>query len=384
MQVYKTFLKIALRNISSSIMYFAIFTSLAFIIPKAQGSKSVISYSSEKVSVGIVDRDNTDISKALYGFVDEHHNIKELLPDEEAWADDLFYHNVDYILVIEKGFSEKLASGDYEAMLTAYQSPTSNSSYIVNNQVESFLGNLSLFLKNDMSLSEATAQATEIAAVEASVVLPDNSDAHVTNSPISMFFTFVPYIMICILINSLGPSLIIWNRPEIRTRTEISSLPALKRNMGMIAAVATFAMVIFGIFMSIASNAFKKDFFAKVGLYYTLNTFVYLLVCLALTYLIAQFTKKLQMLSVWSNVIGLSTSFLCGVFVGRALLPDKVVSFSRCLPTYWYINVTEELRSFSGTLSANAYRSMGVQLLFAVAIFAIAMAVIEFKRRPVK
>ncbi len=362
-------------------MYFVIFTSLTFIITNAQSKTSTNDFASEKVKVGIVDRDNTDVSKALYDFIDGKHKVTGLLADEDSWADDLFYHTVDYILVIEEGFAKKLADGSYDSVLTSYQSPTSNTAYIVENQVQSFLGTLSLFMANGSSLNEAVTEAESISSVEASVVLPDKTTVNNTVTPISLFFTFVPYIMICILINSLGPTLIIWNKPEIRTRTEISSMSLFNRTGGIIGAVATYSVIIFCIFLGIAANVYKKDYFNTAGIYYTMNAFVYLLVCLAITFFIAQFTKKVPLLSVWSNVIGLSTSFLCGVFVGRSLLPDKVISVSKCLPTYWYINVTEELKTFSGTLSANAYRSMGVQLLFAAAIFALSLAVIEYKRR---
>ena len=104
-------------------------------------------------------------------------------------------------------------------------------------------------------------------------------------------------------------------------------------------------------------------------------------VCIAITFLVAQLSKRVSALSMWSNVIGLSTSFLCGVFVTRQLLPDKVVAFSKCLPTYWYINVTEELKYFSGTLSREAWISMGVQLLFAAAIFAVSLVIIKNRQQ---
>ena len=57
------------------------------------------------------------------------------------------------------------------------------------------------------------------------------------------------------------------------------------------------------------------------------------------------------------------------------------MKFSKCLPAYYYISVTEELAAYNGTLTATAWQSMLIQLLFALAIFGIAMVVVKVKER---
>ena len=101
----------------------------------------------------------------------------------------------------------------------------------------------------------------------------------------------------------------------------------------------------------------------------------------AITFMVAQLCKKSEMLNMWSNILGLGMSFLSGIFVQRSLLPDGVVKLSKCLPTYYYINVTEELRYFNGSLSKNVWQSMIIQLLFAIAIFGIALVIIKAKEK---
>lgn len=381
MQVYKTFLKISIKNITSCIMYFVIFTSLSFVVAKVNSKSPSVNFTAEKISVGIVDHDNSDLSKALVAYVSDRHNVKELLEDEKAWADDLFYHNVEYILVIDEGFQNKIQNGDYENALTSHKLPSSNSGYIITSQIEAYLSNLCAYIKAGTDFDTAATKATSVAAIEASVTLPDNQTIKDAVKPVNYFFTFTPYVMVCVLFNSMGPMLIIWNRTEVKNRTEISATPMVKRTFGIIGAVCTFAIIVFAIFMNLAAISYKADFFNRNGLLYTLNAFAYLLVCVSITFLLAQFSKKPQLMNVWSNVFGLSTSFLCGVFVGRSLLPDKVIAFSKCLPTYWYINVTEELKFADGTLSRVGYESIAIQLLYAAAIAAVGFAVIQFKRK---
>ena len=183
------------------------------------------------------------------------------------------------------------------------------------------------------------------------------------------------------LINSLGPMLVIWNRPKLKARTAISGESLTKRTSALIFAAITYAIFVFAIIIAFGIICFRKDFFNNCTPYYILNSVTFLIVAVAITFMVAQLCKKSEMLNMWSNILGLGMSFLSGIFVQRSLLPDGVVKLSKCLPTYYYINVTEELRYFNGSLSKNVWQSMIIQLLFAIAIFGIALVIIKAKEK---
>ncbi len=381
MQVYRTFLKLTLRNIFSGIMYLVIFTTVAIIISRAQSSSSNATFTVTKVNVGVIDNDNTALSQKLYDYIDNTNTIKELDPDEDKWPDEIFYHNVELIIVINDGFADSISSGNYEDVITTYKQPDSNKAYVVASQINTFLDSLSYYTAAGYSVEDASDKALDTAGLAADTEYLDKNAGDGNASAMSYFFTFMPYMMLCLLINSYGPMLVIWNRPELKSRTEIAALSIGKRNLGLIGATATYSVIVFALFMGVGAAFFSKEFFTARGAMYMLNSLTYLLVCISITYLVAQLSKKTQMLTMWSNVIGLSTSFLCGVFVSRFLLPDKVVSISRCLPTYWYVNITEELKySFNG-ITPLMIQSLGIQLLFAVAIYVIGLVIVKSKRQ---
>ena len=383
MQVYKTFLKISLKSIISAFAYIAAFLALSMMITNSGNKSDISSFVSEKMDVAIVDYDHSVTSKALYHFVDKKHNIKSIQMKDEAWRDELFYRNVDYILIIEKGFADHYDQKDAANYMKSYTNPDSNTSFIIRSEVETFLRNLNHYKTAGFNEKESIEKAQKVSVIHTQTDLVKNQKKIEKPTAMSYFFTFAPYVLLCILINTIGPMLMIWNRPEIKTRTEISSLSLGKRNLALICAVATCAMVVFVIYLGTCVQFFKGDFFTLRGLYYTINAFLCLLVCISATYLVAQLSHKLNSLSMWSNILGLSTSFLGGVFVIRELLPDQVVLFSKCIPTYWYINITEELKYFDGTLSKLAYQSAGMQLLFAFALYAIALIVIKNKQQRI-
>lgn len=380
MQIYKTFVKIALRSITYGFIYIGIFLGVSINISYSQNKDNPLAFEASKIDIAVIDRDNTSLSKELYGYLDKTHSIKSMKDSRENWLDELFAHTVEYVLVIEEGFEAQALDGASESRLTSYFAPDSRSAYIVSSQLESYMQNLSAYIKAGYTPETATAKALEISEMSAQVSYPDNSSADKTTA-LSVFFHFIPYILICVLINSLGPVLIIWNRPEIKARTAVSGISSRSRSWGIIGAVTTYSLIVMAILIGASAIFYRKDFISDSTPYHLLNSVCFLAVSIAVTFLVAQLSRKMTTLSIWSNVLGLSTSFLSGVFVSRSILPDKVVSFSKCLPTYWYINVADELNSFDGHLSALAKQSFIIQLLFAAAIMAVAFVIIRFKRQ---
>ena len=104
MQIYKTFLKMLIRNLPSGLLYLGIFVGIA-------------TFTSSKLNVAIIDDDNSELSKSLVDYISSCHNIVSINDNKEKWADDLFYRTVDYILVINKGFEDGMAGNSYADML---------------------------------------------------------------------------------------------------------------------------------------------------------------------------------------------------------------------------------------------------------------------------
>lgn len=374
MQIYKTFLKLSIRKAGTCIFYFVILIGICFMLSKSQNS-----YTPEKISLAVIDKDNSELSKALYNYIDTTQNIEEV-GDESTWPDYFFYHTVDYILIINDGFEENIMNGNLTDVLSAYKVPESGTTYIASTKVSSFVQNLSFYIKSGYSKEDAIENAVSTSNISTDVSFSKSA----LNSSVSVmgnFFTFLPYVIVSIMINCLGIMLVLWNKPEIRKRNEISKQSLVSRNTSLICAMLTYTLILFGLFTLIACVLFGDELFCEAGMYYILNSAIYTFVCIGITLLVAEFSKKSEMLSLFSNIIALASSFLCGVFVSRGYLPEKVVSFSKCLPTYWYINITEELNYYDGSLSQNAWTSMIVQIAFGFAFICIGLMIIKFRQQ---
>ena len=87
----------------------------------------------------------------------------------------------------------------------------------------------------------------------------------------------------------------------------------------------------------------------------------------------------------WSNVIGLCMSFLCGVFIPMEFLGKNVIKAAHFLPAYWYIRTDELCTQYTGTSGELKTYTMylGIQLLFAFAAFSAALVISRYKKDSV-
>ena len=115
-----------------------------------------------------------------------------------------------------------------------------------------------------------------------------------------------------------------------------------------------------------------------------LNSLTLLLVGLALSFLLGTFITKEDILPALVNVVTLGMSFLCGVFVPLDIMGKGVKTVAHFLPVYWYA-ISNNLLNNSAVLTQAQrqllYRNYGIQLLFAAAIFCIALVVSKRARQ---
>ena len=92
--------------------------------------------------------------------------------------------------------------------------------------------------------------------------------------------------------------------------------------------------------------------------------------------------KKMESISMISNVLSLAMSFLCGVFVPLSFLGDGVKKAAHFLPAYWYIRAAEQIDSWKkGAEVGSIWMFCGIQMLFAIVILTVALVVKEKRRK---
>ena len=381
MPVFNCFLKIVWKNKFSLLIFLVLFSALVVIISQTTQSQPYASYEDSRVPIAVIDSDQSELSAALVEYINSRHELVELPNDKEKLQDALFYRNVEYILFVPEGFQSRLLDGLDDMPLENVKLPDSISGIYIDNQIDGYISTLKAYLNADYTISEAIKSALHDMETATTVTIQNNNQKQQELSP--FYFQFLPYTLLALIINALGPVLIAFNRSDLSKRIESSSFRLRERNMQLALGCVVSSLCIWLALMLVSFGLYGKELLSTVGMFRILNSAVYLAVCVCIAFLVGQFAKSGMALAAASNVVSLGMSFLCGVFVPQELLGSGVLSAAKFLPAYWYIKTNDMMFEIieAGMIDMKVYKeSIFIQLGFAAAIFAVALVVSRQKK----
>lgn len=385
MQVFKAFMKTAYKSFSSIVLYFVIFTTIAFFISYAYTDTTSTAFSSVELNVGIIDKDNSNASKAMTKYLDSLHELVSLENETDVLLDRLFFRDVDYILVIPKDFEEKLSASEEDELFETVQIPGIYNSAFVDQQINAYLKSVKLYLAGGFSLEDAlsrTADTLDASANKVSMVTFENtSTSSVSMSRIFTFYQFIPYVITSMILCGLTPILSTFWKEDLAKRISCSSTSLLSKNVQLALGSVVYALFNWLLFVITSGIFYGSDLFSEKGLLCILNSFFLLPLSVSLSLIVGSFSPSFNVTNMINNIISLGMSFVCGIFIPQAQLGENVLAVSKFLPFYWYVK-NNNLISGADT-EAFTYKiywqNIGIQLLFIVAFFALALVAAKLK-----
>ncbi len=383
MQVFNAFMKIVLKRISVPFIYIGIFLAISIVMTN-QGAENEAKFKQEKLSISVTDLDNSVASEKLIDFLSENHEITDEEMDDEKLLSNLYYENLDYSLVINEGYMDKLASGNTEDLFINHAVEGSYGESLASAQLDRYVSAVSSYIAGGFTIEEAL-EKTEALMLDRTEVVAENfsEEENFFSTNIRFYFQYLPYIFLAILISALVPTLLVLNKREIRDRTNASCISISKQTFQTTLGSVIYAVGIWLVFMIALFVIYGSEIFSKEGILAILNSFVFLIVALSITMLIAQVSKSPKSPDMIANTLSLGMSFLSGIFVPMEYLSDTVIGIAHFLPTYWYVRANNMLAETAGEIFTNSGYLMciGIQLLFAAAIFSLVFLAAGIKRK---
>lgn len=369
----------AKKHIGNLIMYTAIFLSITLFIAN-NNEATVENYTGSAVRVAIFDEDNSDLSKALADYLDIQHDLVSLENDLDAIRDALYIRQAEYVITIPQGFETSVLAESEENLLEVYKLPGSVTAQFVDLSVNSFLSTYGAYLAGGFTATEAYEKTLQTIDTQSEVTFYNKETLNETPK-IHYYYVYLPYALISITILCIGPMLISFNRAQVKNRVNCSRLSSFTKNMSLLCASSIYTLALVLFYFIISMLLYSTDVTADTILLRLINVAIQAFVCLTFTFLFSLLTNKIGLLSIFSNVFGLGSSFLCGIFVPREFLSDSVASFGRFLPAYWYINVEDALCNLTSEAYSTITTGYLVQVLYGVAVLVIALVIGQYQRR---
>lgn len=393
MTVFKTFLKVLNKCKFSVILNTVIL--LIFAGVNMQASDTQMNFEATKPDILIVNQDtNIGITQNLTKYLEGNCEIIAVKDNEDAINDALFYRDVNYVIYIPQNYRQDVlkgenpeiqikSTGDYQAsyaeMLLARYVKVQNIyvKELVKQTDNKTLAEEKLEKEIIEKINQTISKQTEI---EMTSKLDTTGLEKAT-----FYYNFANYtllagaiLVICLILSS-------FHEEKIRKRTIVSSMKYQKHNRILLLSNGLFALVLWLFYVFISFFVVGNVMFSVQGIIYMINSFVFTLCALTIAFLVGSIINNKNAMNGIVNVIALGSSFLCGAFVPVEWLPDMVLKIAHILPSYWYIQSNELVKTmeeFNLETLKPIMINMGVVLLFAIG-FIIVANLIERKKRKI-
>ena len=378
MQVYKVFLKILRSKLGIALMYLGIFLGIG--IASANSSKEQVDFTESKAGIVINDLDNTEGSKALCEYLSQNNLVTYGDPSDRDKLDGVYYNPSRYYLTINKGFSDALAKGETDGILTHSAQNGSYYETLVDSKIDLYLTTTSAYIAGGSTADEAFASAKKALSKKTEVEMISEQGSEFAET-LSSYYQFIPYIFLGVFLFALCPVIIAMTEKEIKNRT-FSSAMSPKRFLFQTALGTAAFMIALYVFVCIffplvvfGCKPTREIFLAII------NALAFTAVCASLVLLVSNLITDQKLVNLVGNIIALGMSFLCGVFVPMQYLGDSVKKIAVFLPAYWYEVLNNAIGGTGGQVYSESLfiKCISIQLAFAAALVLATFAVLKAK-----
>lgn len=393
MTVFKTFLKVLNKCKFSVILNTVIL--LIFAGVNMQASDTQMNFEATKPDILIVNQDvSIGITQNLTKYLEKNCEIIAIKDNEDAINDALFYRDVNYVIYIPQNYRQDVlkgenpeiqikSTGDYQAsyaemLLVRYVK-------VQNIYVEELAKQTdNKTLADERLEKEIIEKINQTISKQTEIEMTSKLDTTGLEKA-TFYYNFANYtllagaiLVICLILSS-------FHEEKIRKRTIVSSMKYQKHNRILLLSNGLFALVLWLFYVLISFFVVGNVMFSTQGLIYIVNSFVFTLCALTIAVLVGNIVNNKNAMSGIVNVIALGSSFLCGAFVPVEWLPDMVLKIAHCLPSYWYIQsneIVKTMEEFNLETLKPIMINMGVVLLFSIG-FVIVTNLIARKKRKI-
>ncbi len=356
-------------------LYIIIFLAISLLTQKMLGTQGAVSFKQESLNIAVLDRDGGRLAEGLTEYLSVYHNIKDIPDDESILQDRLFYREIYYIVTIPEDFENKVLHGDQTLPITKV--PGSTSGFYVDQQINTFINSVRVMTDGGFSLTDAVEKVKEYSQETPDVTMIDKNGHGGVMPGHAFMYQYMPYIIISILCYTLGYIMIEFNKPDVRKRMRCSAVSDRALNTQLFLGYTVVGFAVWCICTIMPVFVYGRQFLTDANLpFYLMNSFVLTIVSLTLAFFSGSLLKSEELISAVVNVLSLGMSFLCGVFVSMEILGKGVLTVAHFLPVYWYEvsnNLLAGNKSLSPAQMAEFFTGLGIQLLFAAALFGTAL-----------
>lgn len=400
MSTFKTALRMALAHPLYLLIY-TVFISLMGVFIAASvswNSSQLTEYTPYDANVIVVDRDDSELSRALTKHLGSRFDLVEGVGDDTYdLADALSKSNsakgsADCVFFIPAGFGEDLIesarAGEGLPKLDVVYGAGTMAAALSSAEASRWisLAGATAALKPDAPAAGVATAAEQAAAKRAEVEIEQVKVDSTAASTLEAYFNFSAYAIISSVIVSVGLVFSGMSEPERVRRMEAAPLSARQRSLAVFAAAAVLTVCIWFVSSMVGVVGFAAAV-AEVGVGRVClalsATFALACTPLAVGFALSSLGAREELLNGVGNLLGMLMTFLGGAWMPLSLMGPAVQTVAHFVPTYWVNDaIGKALASdLTSAVLGDIACDLGVTVLFASAIAAVGLALAHNKSR---
>ena len=379
MTVFSTFWKVINKYKGTIILYTVML--IVFGGVNMTTNDTGVDFTSSKPDILIVNNDkDSEITKNLVKYMSDNSNIVSVKDNEEARDDALFYRDVSYIIYIPKDYGNNILNGK-NVDLEIKKVDTYDAA-LAEMMLSRYIETQNIYLKTNISENELINNINESLKNKTNVEIVSklNSDKL---TKVSRYFNFASYSIMAVTIYIICLVITSFHEQSVNKRIIISSMNYREHNRLLLLSSSVYALVVWILYTILGFIILGSELFTLRGLLFIGNEFIFTFCCLTLSLLISSLCYSKVAVSGIVNVVALGSAFLCGAFIPPEMLPSSVIKIAHILPTYYFINSNEILKSLEVINMSNLHSvfiNTIIMLLFSI-LFIIINNIVTKKKR---
>ena len=374
MQVFKAMLKVTRKRLPSAIIYIIVFVTVSIIVTNTATKDN--KFEMTKLDICVFDEDDTPESHALIDFIGKSNNLKTIENDRDVIIDSLYYDRVDYALIINKGYAEKLAAGETEELFGSYHMDESFSVVYMGQFLDEYVSSVKAYQTMGKTVDDAITCTEDALSqhTEVDMLRVDKGGNSHYSVDFAGYFQYMPYVLVAAVFIVVCQVLVTMNKKDIRYRTNCSCMKSSKYTFQLFFGSGLFVLAVWLVLIVIGAFL-NEEMYTGRAWYAVFNSLIFAVVVASIAVFVSSFEPNENVLNLITQVLSIGMSFICGVFIPMNMLSDSVLSIARFLPAYWYIKANNMIADISPYSRDEIMMCYVIQILYAVALLLLTLLV---------
>ncbi|WP_124057586.1 ABC transporter permease [Vaginisenegalia massiliensis] len=336
MTVFKAFLKHVYQQKNVIILYLLVMAAMLGILFAVNLNQSNTQFKAESLDIAYLDQAKTPFAKSIVSYLEqEGHHLIAIEPNQEKDARKKVFSNFySGLVIIPNDVDQRLQKGD-SAIIEVLTDQRDTPSMQIGQQLNKYFRFTKSIAGNQVPSSAQLQELKQVFRHQAQVMIRNDKKVKKSSGKLGVVVPFMGFILLSIVASAVGRILITMNRPTISQRVRLGAMDLKHYTWQILLGELVLGIFLWLIMMLIClglGGAISQFDLMRYGIAIA----IYLVFCLAFTYLLTSLSQKLYVFNSMTTVSSLALSFLSGIFMPYELFSPTMKQLAQISPIYYY------------------------------------------------